>query len=409
MTNIAEDSKLNQNPLISVKSLTKIFGANEDEITSLGNLEINKNQVLQDYGAVVALNNVSFDVYPGETFVVMGLSGSGKSTLVRCLLRLIEPSSGEILVNETDILLFDNNQLMEFRRNEMAMVFQHFGLLPHRNVLDNAAYGLEIKGISKEERYIIAKDMLVKVGLDGWEEARTSELSGGMQQRVGLARALTVDPTILLMDEPFSGLDPLIRRQMREELAELQKELQKTIVFITHDLDEAVSIADRIAIMRDGEITQLGTPEEIITNPADDFIKEFTRDISQTRVLTIQSIASELEQVFNTNGNVADIISSMEDSGKDFAFIIDDESKLLGFVDKDSIDEMPDNADINDMELSTIEQIHESTVIEDVVSMTLENPYPIPIIDDDDVLTGLATHDAILQAFAVNAVQQQNS
>jgi glycine betaine/proline transport system ATP-binding protein len=251
--------------------------------------------------------------------------------------------------------------------------------------------------------------MLVKVGLDGWEEARTSELSGGMQQRVGLARALTVDPTILLMDEPFSGLDPLIRRQMREELAELQKELQKTIVFITHDLDEAVSIADRIAIMRDGEITQLGTPEEIITNPADDFIKEFTRDISQTRVLTIQSIASELEQVFNTNGNVADIISSMENSGKDFAFIIDDESKLLGFVDKNSIDDMPDNADINDMKLTSVEQIHESTVIEDVVSMTLENPYPIPIIDDDDVLTGLATHDAILQAFAVNAVQQQSS
>ena len=325
------------------------------------------------------------------------------------MLRLIEPSSGEININDDDILLYDADRLREFRLNEMAMVFQHFGLLPHRNVIDNAAYGLEIKGVDKDERYEIAQEMLNKVGLEGWEEARTSELSGGMQQRVGLARALTVDPTILLMDEPFSGLDPLIRRQMREELADLQAELQKTIVFITHDLDEAVTIGDRIAIMRDGRITQLGTPEDIITNPIDDFVKEFTRDISQTRVLSVQSIASDLEQVFENNTGVSEIIQAMEDTGKEFAFIVDDDSKLLGFIDKEAIEGAADDVSLKDMDLSVIEPIHESTVIEDVVQLTLDNPYPIPIVDDENILTGLATHDAILQAFAENALQQQTN
>ena len=393
-------------PIISVRSLWKIFGSNQDEIVNADEGDTDKSEVLQESGDVIALNDVSFDVFPGETFVVMGLSGSGKSTLVRCLLRLIEPSSGEININDDDILLYDAAKLREFRRNEMAMVFQHFGLLPHRNVIDNAAYGLELKGIDKDE---IAKHMLEKVGLDGWEEARTSELSGGMQQRVGLARALTVDPTILLMDEPFSGLDPLIRRQMREELADLQAELQKTIVFITHDLDEAVTIGDRIAIMRDGRITQLGTPEEIITNPADDFIKEFTRDISQTRVLSVQSIASDLEQVFETTARVSEIIEGMEDTGKEFAFIVDNDNKLLGFIDKEAIEAAGNDAPLKDMDLSVIEPIHESTVIEDVVQLTLDNPYPIPIVDDENILTGLATHDAILQAFAENALQQQSN
>ena len=395
-------------PIISVRSLWKIFGSNQDEIVNADEGDTDKSEVLQESGDVIALNDVSFDVFPGETFVVMGLSGSGKSTLVRCLLRLIEPSSGEININDDDILLYDAAKLREFRRNEMAMVFQHFGLLPHRNVIDNAAYGLELKGIDKDERYEIAKHMLEKVGLDGWEEARTSELSGGMQQRVGLARALTVDPTILLMDEPFSGLDPLIRRQMREELADLQAELQKTIVFITHDLDEAVTIGDRIAIMRDGRITQLGTPEEIITNPADDFIKEFTRDISQTRVLSVQSIASDLEQVFETTARVSEIIEGMEDTGKEFAFIVDNDNKLLGFIDKEAIEAAGNDAPLKDMDLSVIEPIHESTVIEDVVQLTLDNPYPIPIVDDENILTGLATHDAILQACAENALQQQS-
>ena len=282
-------------PIISVKSLWKIFGNNQDEIVNSDDGETDKTEVLQDYGDVIALNDVSFDVYPGETFVVMGLSGSGKSTLVRCLLRLIEPSSGEININDDDILLYDADRLREFRRNEMAMVFQHFGLLPHRNVIDNAAYGLEIKGVDKDERYEIAQEMLNKVGLEGWEEARTSELSGGMQQRVGLARALTVDPTILLMDEPFSGLDPLIRRQMREELADLQAELQNTIVFITHDLDESLRLGDHIGILNGGRLVQVGTPIDIIMNPADDYVEAFVKDVNRAKVIKAKIIMTSGE------------------------------------------------------------------------------------------------------------------
>ena len=293
LTNTTESPS---DPIISVKSLWKIFGNNQDEIVNSDDGETDKTEVLQDYGDVIALNDVSFDVYPGETFVVMGLSGSGKSTLVRCLLRLIEPSSGEININDDDILLYDADRLREFRRNEMAMVFQHFGLLPHRNVIDNAAYGLEIKGVDKDERYEIAQEMLNKVGLEGWEEARTSELSGGMQQRVGLARALTVDPTILLMDEPFSGLDPLIRRQMREELADLQAELQKTIVFITHDLDESLRLGDHIGILNSGKLVQVGTPEDIIMNPADDYVKAFVKDVNRAKVIKAKIIMKTADQ-----------------------------------------------------------------------------------------------------------------
>ena len=259
-------------PIISVNSLWKVFGQRPQMALEEPYRSRTRADLLQELGLVVALRDVSFQVYPGETFVVMGLSGSGKSTLVRCLIGLIEATSGELTVDGDDITTFDARDLREFRRSKMAMVFQNFGLLPHKNVLDNAAFGLEVKGVDRDERYSVAREMLDKVGLTGWENANQRELSGGMQQRVGLARALAVDPHILLMDEPFSGLDPLIRRQMREELSLLQSEIQKTIIFITHDLDEAITIGDRIAIMRDGEIIQIGTPKEIITQPADDFV-----------------------------------------------------------------------------------------------------------------------------------------
>ena len=253
-------------PYISVKSLWKVFGKDADRIFDEEHTGKGKDGILEELGCVLALQDVTFDVSQGETFVVMGLSGSGKSTLVRCLLRLIEPTSGQLIIDGQDVLNFDDKELTDLRRNKIAMVFQHYGLLPHRSVLENAAYGLEIRGVDQATRYEKAAFMLEKVGLNGWEHASTHELSGGMQQRVGLARALTVDPEILLMDEPFSGLDPLIRRQMREELAALQSELKKTIVFITHDLEEAITIGDRIAIMREGKIIQLGSPED--TGPA---------------------------------------------------------------------------------------------------------------------------------------------
>ena len=277
---------------IEVQNLWKVFGKNPSQVFDESFINLSRSEIQSQLELITALRDVSFTVNKGETFVVMGLSGSGKSTLVRCLTRLIDPTDGNILIDGENIVGFDENALREFRRNKIAMVFQQFGLLPHRNVLDNAAFGLEIRGIDKETRYSTAEEMLDLVGLEGWGESRVYELSGGMQQRVGIARALAVNPEIMLMDEPFSGLDPLIRRQMRKELTSLQQEIHKTMVFITHDLEEAVSVGDKIAIMRDGEIIQLGTPLEIINQPADDFVAEFTEGITGKRFEELQAVGA---------------------------------------------------------------------------------------------------------------------
>ena len=278
---------------ISVKSLWKIFGENPERVLIPENAGREKAEILEELGCVVALQNVSFDVAEGEIFVVMGLSGSGKSTLVRCLIRLIEPTDGEIFVDGEDILGYDAAHLTQLRRNKVAMVFQKYGLLPHRRVIDNVTWGLEVQGVDKPERLDRAQNILEMVGLNGWETSYPRMLSGGMQQRVGLARALAVDPEILLLDEPFSGLDPLIRRNMQEELIKLQAELHKTMVFITHDLNEALKLGDRIAIMRDGEIVQLDTPEGIVLNPQGEYVTEFIRDVRRESVLKVRSVMKE--------------------------------------------------------------------------------------------------------------------
>ena len=280
----------NGNSIISVQSLWKVFGKNAATALTPEFAEKDKADILNELGCVVALQDASFDVAQGETFVIMGLSGSGKSTLVRCLIRLIEPSAGNIVIDDQNILSFSDPELIGLRRSKVAMVFQHYGLLPHRKVIDNAAWGLELRGMDKATRYAHTQEVLDLVGLNGWENAYPNELSGGMQQRVGLARALAVDPDILLMDEPFSGLDPLIRRNMQDELIRLQQELHKTIVFITHDLEEALKLGDRIAIMKDGLIVQIGTPSEIVLNPDDEYVGEFVRGISKTRVMGAASI-----------------------------------------------------------------------------------------------------------------------
>ena len=272
---------------VSVRDLWKIFGEGEGPDLPEKIAGLSKAEAQATYNCVVALQNVNFDVTDGETFVVMGLSGSGKSTLVRCINRLIEPTVGSVWIDGEDVLGYTENELTEFRRKKTAMVFQQFGLLPHRTVLDNAAFGLEIQDVPQEERLARAKDILDMVGLKGWEYYRPSALSGGMQQRVGLARAMTSNPEILLMDEPFSALDPLIRRDMQNELVRIQETMRKTTIFITHDLSEAVKLGTRIAIMRDGAIIQVGTPEEIVGNPIDDYVAEFTRDVRPSTVLTV--------------------------------------------------------------------------------------------------------------------------
>ncbi|MFF2998336.1 glycine betaine/L-proline ABC transporter ATP-binding protein [Streptomyces sp. NPDC057950] len=277
-------------PVFSVDGLWKVFGPRPERVPADPELAaLTPAELRSRTGCTAAVRDVGFDVRKGEVFVVMGLSGSGKSTLVRCLTRLIEPTAGTIAIDGEDVRAMDRSRLRELRRHRAAMVFQHFGLLPHRSVLDNVAYGLEIQGVGKAERRERAAGVVAKVGLEGMEHRRPGQLSGGQQQRVGLARALAVDPEVLLFDEPFSALDPLIRRDMQEEVVRLHHDEGRTMVFITHDLNEALRLGDRIALMRDGRIVQLGTPEEIVGSPADDYVREFVRDVPREQVMTVRT------------------------------------------------------------------------------------------------------------------------
>ncbi|MFI7130946.1 glycine betaine/L-proline ABC transporter ATP-binding protein [Nonomuraea sp. NPDC050153] len=286
---LTESTPLNTEapPILDVRGLWKVFGPKADRVVGS---TLSRKELKEQTGCVAAVRDVSFSVRRGEVFVVMGLSGSGKSTLVRCLTRLIEPTAGEIVLDGEDIRAADARKLRELRRHRMAMVFQHFGLLPHRCVLENVAFGLEIRGTPKKDRYARAREVLGLVGLTGFENSYPDQLSGGMQQRVGLARALAADPDMLLFDEPFSALDPLIRREMQNEVIRLHHEVGKTMIFITHDLSEALKLGDRILIMRDGELVQVGTPDEVVGAPADEYVANFVSDVPRSHVLTLSWI-----------------------------------------------------------------------------------------------------------------------
>ncbi len=283
-------------PAISVRGLWKVFGPHADRVVGTALAELSRDDLLAETGCTAAVRDVTFDVEVGEVFVVMGLSGSGKSTLVRCLTRLIESTAGQVLIEGDDILAANEKQLRHLRRTEFSMVFQHFGLLPHRKVIDNIAYPLEIQGVKKDARYARAEEVIQLVGLAGYGNSYPEQLSGGMQQRVGLARALAVDPDVMFLDEPFSALDPLIRRDMQAEVKRLHQELGKTMVFITHDLAEAMKLGDRIAIMRDGAVVQMGTAMDLVLNPVDDYVADFLRDIPKSHVLTLETISRPLRE-----------------------------------------------------------------------------------------------------------------
>ncbi|MGW0284697.1 quaternary amine ABC transporter ATP-binding protein [Streptomyces sp. NPDC003236] len=330
-------------PVFSVDGLWKVFGPKagrvpgDPELSALGPAELRSRT-----GCTAAVRDVSFDVRKGEVFVVMGLSGSGKSTLVRCLTRLIEPTAGTIAIDGEDVRAMDKVRLRELRRHRAAMVFQHFGLLPHRTVLDNVAYGLEIQGVGKAERRERAAEIVAKVGLEGMEQRRPDQLSGGQQQRVGLARALAVDPEVLLFDEPFSALDPLIRRDMQEEVIRLHHEEGRTMVFITHDLSEALRVGDRIALMRDGRVVQLGTPEEIVGSPADDYVREFVKDVPREQVMTVRTAmrpgdcgGAEHPGALAPDTVVADAIKVVAESGR--AACVVEEGRCTGVVDHERL------------------------------------------------------------------------
>ncbi len=290
---------------IQIQNVWKIFGNNSKEaLDAIQNKNISKQEALEKYNSVIGVSDVSFNVNKGEIFCVMGLSGSGKSTLVRHINRLLEPTSGKILINNQDVMQFDKDNLQELRNKKIGMVFQNFALMPHRSVLDNIAMPLEIRGVSKNDRLDEANKILNIVELQGWGNKYAHELSGGMQQRVGLARALAADPEFLLMDEPFSALDPLIRRQLQSEFIKLSKKMKKTTVFITHDLDEAVRVGHRIAIMRDGMVVQIGTPEEIVVNPADEYVADFVKGISRLKVVQAKTIMKSINEYENKFGKL---------------------------------------------------------------------------------------------------------
>ena len=392
---------------ISVRSLWKVFGKNPEQVMNPDYAEKSKADIQEELGCVVALQDVSFDVSRGETFVVMGLSGSGKSTLIRCLIRLIEPTAGGISINGEDLLDYSDHQLTAFRRHKSAMVFQHFGLLPHRTIVDNAAWGLEVQGIDKRQRLDRAREMLEMVGLKGWEDAYTTELSGGMQQRVGLARALTVDPEILLMDEPFSALDPLIRREMQDEMLDLQQRLQKTIVFITHDLDEALKLGDRIAIMRDGKIIQLGVPEDIVEHPADDYVQEFIRDISKTKVLGAGSIMQEPEATVLGSQGPDTALQVMQSNDVKYAFVVDSARSLMGVV---TVNEAAAALQRRVMSLQDLDlpesplcpRVSPDTSIDNLIPLAAETECPISVVNDEGRLVGVIPRSALLSSLAEN-------
>ncbi|MDH3630410.1 MAG: glycine betaine/L-proline ABC transporter ATP-binding protein [Gammaproteobacteria bacterium] len=332
---------MSEAPQIVCKNIWKIFGTYPKRTLENLDRSLSRAEVQEQTGHVIGVNDVSFEINKGETFVVMGLSGSGKSTLVRCISRLIDPTAGEMIIDGEDIMGYNDAQLTELRRFRMSMVFQHFGLFPHRKVIDNISFGLEIRGMDKKERKARAMEVLVKVGLDGWADHYPRELSGGMQQRVGLARAMAVDPEILIFDEPFSALDPLIRREMQDELIKIQAEVQKTMIFITHDFLEAIKMGDHIAIMKDGVVVQIGTPEEIVANPVDDYVREFTEDVPRYKVLSVGKIMREASDATRSNGAQRVNEDAKLDSLIDVAIaadgplaVVDDQDKIIGEIDQ---------------------------------------------------------------------------
>jgi len=323
----------------------KIFGNNPKRVLKNHDQSKSRAEIQAETGHVVAVKDVSFEVKKGECFVVMGLSGSGKSTLVRCISRLIEPTGGQVIINGEDVTMMDKKELRNLRRHKMAMVFQHFGLFPHRRVIDNISYGLEVRGVGKLDRIDKAMEILKLVGLEGWDQMYPRELSGGMQQRVGLARAMAVDPEILIFDEPFSALDPLIRREMQDELLELQSKLQKTLVFITHDFLEAIKMGDKIAIMKDGQISQVGTAEEIVANPIDKYVRDFTEDVPRYKVLSAgkvmrttkqKSIPKGFSPILNT-AKIDSLIDICADSDVALPVTCSDSGEILGEIDRSII------------------------------------------------------------------------
>lgn len=389
---------------IVVTNLIKIFGPHPQKALTMLREGSRKDDILRETGYTVGINNVSFSIKEGEMFVVMGLSGSGKSTILRCLNRLIEPSSGEIVIDGIDITQLGYKDLRKFRQKKTAMVFQQFALLPHRTVLDNTVYGLEVQGVRKREREEKAINTLELVGLKGWENKYPSQLSGGMKQRVGLARALTNDADILLMDEAFSALDPLIREEMQDELISLQQKMNKTIVFITHDLNEALKLGDRIAFLRDGALVQIGTPEEITTNPADDYVAKFVRGVDRSKILTAGDVMKKPQPLITLRDGPSVALRIMKENGISSVFVVDREKHLKGILTVDAAVDAR-NAGIQsllELELAQGPVVSESTPLLDTLGVIAESKMPMAVVDDNEKLIGIIVRGSVLAALVTD-------
>ncbi|WP_078553233.1 quaternary amine ABC transporter ATP-binding protein [Bacillus alkalicellulosilyticus] len=395
---------------IKVKSLTKIFGKKTKRSFEMLHQDKSKDYILKETGHTVGVNKATFEVNEGEIFVIMGLSGSGKSTLIRLLNRLIEPTAGSIIIDGVDLATMDEKTLRDVRRQNMTMVFQKFALFPFRTIIENVEYGLEIQGVPKKERKQTAQQSLELVGLKGYEEKFPNELSGGMQQRVGLARALANDPDVLLMDEAFSALDPLIRKDMQDELLELQETMKKTIIFITHDLDEALRIGDRIMIMKDGAIIQIGTPEEILTNPENEYVERFVEDVDRSKVFTAQHVMRRPEVVTLEKDGPRVALKRMKEAGISSIYVTTRNKELVGVVHADDVSKLVKN-NSNSLEGIIDNQVPEVSVetpLYDLMDVLSTSRLPLAVVENKR-LKGIIVRGAVLAALSGSEVNSNGT
>lgn len=387
---------------IEVANLTMIYGGVAERALDMLDKGYSTEQIRKRTKQVVGVKNVSFAVDAGEIFVIMGLSGSGKSTLLRCLNGLNKASRGSIIIDGKDISRVSSQELRAIRREKMSMVFQRFALLPHRTVTDNVAYGLEVQGISRQDRYDKVKSVLSMVGLDAWSDYYPANLSGGMQQRVGIARALANDPDILLMDEPFSALDPLIRQEMQDELIEIQKKLHKTIIFITHDLDEALKIGDRIALMKDGEIVQMGQPEDILLSPATAYVARFVENVDRSRALTASSVMVKPRSVVYPKDGPRVALHTMERFGMSGLFVTDRNGILMGYVLADDAGRISDAGErqLDSIILPDVPSVAPDTSLANILEVIAHTQIPVAVVDEQNKLKGVLVRGSVIAGLA---------
>lgn len=385
--------------LIEVKNLSKLYGADKKAAVKAKEDGKDKDQVYKETGVTIALWNVNLEIRKKEIFVIIGLSGSGKSTLVRCFNMLNKPTSGEIWYEGNDISKYSKKDLTEYRRKRLSMVFQGFGLMSHRTVMGNVEYGLEVKGVSKAERHKKAKEMIDMVGLTGLDDEPITSLSGGMKQRVGIARALANDPEVLLMDEPFSALDPLVRSDMQFELLSIQKKLDKTIVFITHDINEAFKLGDTVAIMKDGEVIQVATPEEMTENPANEYVKQFIDSADKSQVISVKSAMVTPSSIIRRRDHPRMAVKMMKDNGVSSAYVVSEKMKLRGVITiDDAIRAEQEGLEIKDVLIENIVTTSPDNLLSDIIQAATESKFPIAVIESDGTLKGIITKSHVLSS-----------